>query len=404
MTTSYLRRTINLPLLVFYGIGTILGAGIYVLVGKVAGVAGMQAPFAFLLAAVLAGFTAFSYAELSSRYPKSAGEAIYIQHGFNLQGLSITVGLMIVMMGVASTATLINGVLGYLDDFKKLDHDLVIIVLTLSLGTIVAWGISQSVIIASLMTVIEIFGLVLVLWVAGDRFTSLPARFDELLPSMDAMTWSGLMVGAFIAFYAFIGYEDIVNVAEEVKNPQRNLPLAIILALVITTLFYILVSTVSVLTVPPEQLAKSDKPLSTVYMSAAGDDGRIISAISIFSALNGALIQLVMASRILYGMSQRQWLPTYLGVVNARTRTPVHSTVLVTLAILILALLLPTLKLAKLTSFITLTVFILINLSLWRIKLKDSTRGGIRVPLFVPVTGFLFSACFLLYQLYVVVS
>ncbi|MDH5445741.1 MAG: amino acid permease [Gammaproteobacteria bacterium] len=394
-----LNRTLSLPLLVFYGVGTILGAGIYVLVGKVAAYSGMYAVMSFLLASILAGFSAFSYAELSVRYPKSAGEAVYIEQGFHRQHLSTIVGLLIVLMGSVSTATLMHGFVGYLHVFVDWPSTLVIIGLVALMLSIVIWGIGQSVFIAAVMTIAEVIGLLIILWVAGDSFTTLPDRLPELVPSLDAMAWSGILLGAFIAFYAYIGFEDIVNVAEEVKTPEKNLPRAIIIALVVTTLFYILIATVSILTIQPSRLAESDAPLAMLYQASTGQSPTVITVISLASVLNGALIQIIMASRVLYGMGRQGWLPAHLGKVHGVTRTPVLASLTVGFIILTFSLILPLLSLAKLTSFITLSIFALINLALWRIKHRDSKTASFTVPLWVPICGFFSSSAFLLFQI-----
>jgi len=395
-----LRRRVNLPLLSFYGIGTILGAGIYVLIGKVAGYAGMQTPIAFLLAALLAGLTAFSYAELAVRYPKSAGEAIYIQEGFQRSALSIFVGLLIVAVGMTSTATLLNGLIGYLDEFMILPRWLVIFASVLIMTTIVIWGIGESVLIASVMTVVEIIGLLIIIWVARDSFVFIADRAPEILQFNDAVIWSGVLLGAFVAFYAFIGFEDMVNIAEEVKDPKTTLPKGIIIALVVTTVFYIIIALVSVLSVAPMQLAQSNRPLALIYELKTGDQPYFIAIISVISIFNGALVQLVMASRVLYGMSRRAWLPSVFSTVNKTTRTPIHAIVAISVVILLLALLLPLLSLAKLTSFITLTIFTLINIALWRIKHRGDVSPGFSIPLWVPIAGALFSSMFLFYQVF----
>ena len=140
-----LIRRLSLPLLVFYGIGTILGAGIYVLVGKVAGEAGMFAPLAFMFAALLAAFSAFSYAELAARFPRSAGEAVYVEEAFAIKNLSLVVGLMVVSVGIVSVATLAHGFVGYLSIYSDLSSSAIIILLVLSTGLICAWGIGQSI-------------------------------------------------------------------------------------------------------------------------------------------------------------------------------------------------------------------------------------------------------------------
>lgn len=395
-----LKRSLTLPLLSFYGIGTILGAGIYVLVGKVAAYAGMYTLVSFLLAAVLAGFSAFSYAELSVRFPKSAGEAVYIEQAFNRRRFSMLVGLLIVLVGVVSTATLVHGFVGYLRVFVDWPDAWVIIAVVTLMVAIVVWGIGQSVWVATIMTLCEIAGLLIILWVAREGFMQLPVRGHELLPDWDAGIWSGVLLGAFVAFYAFIGFEDIVNVAEEVRQPERNLPRAIIIALVVTTLFYILIAMVSILVVSPQQLASSDAPLAMLYQQATGQSPTVITFISLASVLNGALIQIIMGSRVLYGMGRQGWLSARFGVVHGVTRTPVVATLLIGSLILLFALSLPLLSLAKLTSFITLTIFCLINLALWHIKRRDGS-DGIRfiIPLWVPACGFLSSLAFLIFQI-----
>lgn len=394
-----LVRRVNLPLLTFYGIGTILGAGIYVLIGKVAGYAGMQTPLAFLVAALLAGLSAFSYAELSVRFPKSAGEAIYIQEGFHFAPLAILVGLLIVTVGVTSTATLLNGLIGYLGEFVEIPGWLVILISVLLMTSVVIWGIGESVLAASLMTIVEILGLLIVIWVARDSFGLVTDKAPEIFKFDDALLWGGVLLGAFVAFYAFIGFEDMVNIAEEVKSPEVTLPTGIILALVITTLFYFVVALVSILSVSPEQLASSDRPLALIYkMKTGSEQTYLISLISIISIFNGALVQLVMASRILYGMSRRSWLPSVFSMVNATTHTPIPAILTVSAVVLLLAMLLPLLSLAKLTSSVTLTIFTLINLALLKIKLRNEPSPGFEVPIWVPATGALFCGVFLIYQ------
>jgi len=295
-----LKRGLSLWLLVLYGLGNILGAGIYVLVGKVAGSAGLFAPVAFLVASLVAAFTALSYAELVARYPLSAGEAVYVQKGLGLPALSVIVGLLIVLMGAVSAATIARGFVGYLDILIEVPDAVAIALLVVVLGMTATWGIVESVSIAALVTLVELLGLAMVLAVAGDSLFTIPERLPELMPPMDPVIWQGILFGAFLAFYAFVGFEDMVNVAEEVRNPVRNVPLAILIALGVTTLLYAAVSLTAVLTVAPQQLAASDAPLATVYQQATGSKPVVLSIISIFAVVNGALIQIIMGLSLIH--------------------------------------------------------------------------------------------------------
>src|SRR3989304_4597913 len=243
-SSNSLKRSLSLPLITFYGLGTILGTGIYVLIGKIVGIAGIYAPFAFLLAAVLAFFTAFSYAELSSRYPSSAGAALYVEKAFSKRWLSTALGWSVVLTGIVSAGTMVNGFVGYL----------------------------------------------------------------------------------------------------------------------------------------------------TI----------IISLIRLVCVGNGALVQIIMASRVVYGMSRQDMAPSMFNEVNNRTQTPIRATMLITLLILVLALWLPLVTLAKATSFIILVVFALVNLSLCYLKLgrEPHPDGTVNYPLWIPILGFLLCLGLLILQVF----
>ena len=398
-----LIRKLSLPLLVFYGIGTILGAGIYVLIGKVAGEAGFYTPFSFIFASLLAAFSAFSYAELAARFPRSAGEAIYIEEGFGIKKFSITVGLMIVTVGIISIATLAHGFAGYLKVFFDLSETLIVIFFILSIALVCIWGIGQSVLMASIMTVVEIIGLLIILYIGRDAFSLVPVRFSEMLPPLEVSVWTGILMGSFIAFYAYLGFEDIVNVAEEAIKPRINIPLAIIISLIVTTLFYILIAMVAILLIPAKELASSNAPLAMLYETMTGKSPVIITFISLISVINGALIQMIMGSRVLYGMSRKKWLPAKVGEVNSVTHTPIVATMIMVFFILLFALLLPLLSLAKITSFITLIIFMFINFALLKIKYSQKDHLGFTVPTVVPLVGGFSTLLFIFYLISVLV-
>ena len=386
-------------MLTLYGLGNILGAGIYVLIGKVVATAGVFAPWSFLLASVLAGLTAFTYAELSSRYPLSAGEAVYLQVGFGLKYLSSGVGLLIILAGIVSSATISRGFVGYFQQFWTLPETGVIIVLVAALCALAAWGIVESVRVAALFTLAEVFGLAMIIWVAFPDAGQLGSSLKALAEPSDFVAWNGILLGGILAFYAFIGFEDMVNVAEEVRDPARTMPLAILLALVVSTLMYMLVSVVAVSSGSIGELAESAAPLAMIYQRASGATPVLISAIAMVAVVNGALIQIIMASRVVYGLARQGWAPARLGEVHPRTRTPVIATLLVSGAVLIMALWLPVETLARSSSLMLLIVFSLINLALWRIQRKpELPDAGFRVPAWVPMAGFLSSFAFFVYQ------
>ena len=394
-----LKRSLGLGLISLYGLGNILGAGIYVLVGKVVGTAGVHAPLAFVIAAIVAALSAFTYGELAARYPVSAGEAVYVDAAFGVAALSLTVGLLIALAGMVSAATLVRGFVGYLHVFIQAPGFLTIVLLVLSLAAVAAWGIGESARVAAVFTLIEIGGLLLIVYVARESFGALPGQASTILIPPSAAAWQGTMLGAFLAFYAFIGFEDMVNVAEEVEHPERNLPLGILIALVISTALYFVVVLVAQLSVRAEALARSDAPLALVYATMTGGSPVVISAIGLFAVVNGALIQLIMATRVLYGMGARRWLPLYFSKVNPVTRTPLAATVVVSLIILVLALWVPLVRLAGATSALILVIFVMVSLALIRLKLRQPDPPGIKtIPMWVPTVGALSSALLLAFQ------
>lgn len=394
---SKLKRTLPLPLVILYGLGTTIGAGIYVLIGEIARVADYHAPASFLVASLMAGFTAMSFAELSGRYPYAAGASFYVKNGFNSVPISTLVGLLVALSGVVSAAAMINGFTGYLHDLLHIDRSITIITTVVILGSIAAWGIVESVTIASLVTLIEVGGLLLIIWTCRDGLGNLPARWQELVPPFDPSSWSSLGAGAVLAFYAFIGFEDMVDIAEEVKHVERNLPAAIIWTLIITTILYILLSIAIVLSLPLSEIIESEAPLAHAYHYQTNQDSTFISFISMFAIINGALIQLIMSSRVLYGLGSRKQLPALLSKVNPLTQTPLLATTLVTLAILIFALIGSLASLAEITSLTMLCVFALINLALINIKSRNFKSPPVKTySMFVPFVGFIISTAFFL--------
>jgi len=391
-----LERRLSLTQVTLYGVGTTVGAGIYALIGAVTATAGFQAPLSFVIAAALAGFSGFSFAELSSRYPQSAGEARYVREGFGVAWLALLVGLGVVAAGIVSAATIANAFVGYINELVPIGREFAIPLVVVVLAGIAGWGIGASVTVAAIITVVEVGGLALVLWAGSDALGALPVLGGEIWPGADPVAWSGMVAGAFLAFFAFIGFEDIVNIAEEARDATRTLPRAILLTLIVTTVLYVLLATVAVLAVPLDDLVQSAAPLALIFERGTGWSPALIGAIGVVAVVNGALIQIIMGSRVLYGLANQGQLPRILARVDPRTRTPLIATALVTAAVLVLALFFRLKGLAQVTSGITLAVFAVVNLALILVKRRQpAPADGYSVPIWVPVLGFLSSFGFL---------
>ena len=378
-----LRRVISGPLLVLYGLGTMLGAGIFALIGEVAGAAGYFAPAAFFLASIIAALTAASFAELSSRLPKSAGPAAYVLVGFRNRRLSLIAGLLIIAAGIISSGVLFRGFVGYAGEFVDFPAWIGFIVLSIAVGVIAAWGIAESLTAVAAITVLEAGALVLII-VLG--LNAAPAPVTEL-DVKETVPVAGIISGAVLAFYAFIGFEDMVNIAEEVKNPTRVMPRAIIAAMAATTLLYVLVSWTAVRTTPISMLLESDSPMTLIYSRLTEFPHQIMSVIAMVAIINGALAQTIMASRMLYGMSEQKTLPAWFSKVSIRTRTPVNATIVVVGLIFLAAIALPLATLAQATSFLLLCLFALVNAALICIKRQGPAENAFEVPVVIPYLG-----------------
>ncbi len=397
----HLKRTLSFSHVLFYGVGTILGAGVYVLVGKVAGAAGVFTPLAFLIAGIVAAFSAFSYAELSSRYPHSAGAAGYIHQGIGQRWLSTLFGFGIALSGIVSASVLTLGFVGYFQVFFPLPQAVIIIGLLLLLTFLALWGIKDSVIVISIITTIELLGLLIIIWVARESFVDFPQYVTQTLPTFSISDAGGLLGGMFLAFYAFIGFEDMVNVAEETKSPAKTMPKAIIASLLIAGALYILIGIVAVLTLPIAELEASKAPLASIFTLYTGQNPALITIISLFAVVNGVIAQIIMASRILYGMGQKGWIHSEISRLWHHRGTPLTATVVVSAIILLFALAVPIVPLATATSFITLTLFALVNFSLIQIKRKHpNKKRAFTVPLWVPIVGLGLNLCILIQKVW----
>jgi len=386
---SALRRRLGLSLLVLYGTGITIGAGIYVLIGTVAGGAGKYAPWSFVIAAMVMALTVASYAELSTRFPVSAGEAAYVKAAFQSRTLSTLTGLLTIAIGVVASSAVTLGAAGYIEQFVDVPQSIIVVMLVVALGAVAGWGILESALLASVFTLIEIGGLVAIIVAALHVNVPILATLAQPVPSETGVL-SGIAFGSLLAFFAFIGFEDLANVVEEAKIPHRDIPRAMVLTLLISTILYVAVAAIAVGAVPVERLASSSAPLSVVFREVAGVNPATISAIAIVATLNTILAQMTMAARVVYGMARQGDLPSMIGRVNPKTATPLLATTLIVVLVVALALTVPLVRLAESTSLATLVVFALVNLALLRVRHKglQSPRPHVRVPILIPAAGF----------------
>jgi len=391
-----LKRTLSLPTTILYGLGTIIGAGIYVLIGKVVATAGSYTPYSFLISGVIALFTALSYAELCSRYPRAAGAAIYIKEAWHKKPLTHLVGILLILTAIVSSGTLAHGFAGYASSFIDLPEILIAVSVLILLGALACWGIEESATLIVIVTILEIFGLIYVCFVAS---YNMPTDIIQI-KTTETFSLTSIFLGSFLAFYAFIGFEDMANLVEEVKEPKRNMPLAITLSVIAAITIYMIIALVIIKSVPLNIIAGSKAPLADL-IKATGRSPLIITAISLIAVINGILVQIIMASRVIYGLAKENYFPKKLAQVNSKTKTPIYATTIVTIAIIIAVTSLDLLTLAKSTSFIVLTIFILVNLSLIKIKLNPKTPNTTSTcyHITIPILGLLTSTALLLAEL-----
>ena len=378
-----LERRLGLGLLTAYGVGVMVGAGIYVLVGTVVGHAGIWAPMAFVLAGVVALFSALSYAEFATRLPEAAGQAAYIERGFSSRDLGVLAGLAIALTGVISAAAVLRGGVGYLTTFLDLPELWLIAGIGAALTVVAVVGVLESLALIALLTVVEVAGL---LAVVGAGFLATPGPDWVALADLPPPPIAGIAAAISLSVFAFIGFEDLTNMAEEAREPERVMPRAILLALFITAALYIAVSLAAVRVAPHAELRASAQPVALIWERATGSSPAFLSAIAVAAALNGVLAQIVMASRVLYGLGRRTRVLEPLARSHPRFGTPARATLLVGGAVLAAALLLPVETLAEATAIILLAVFALVNAALIRLHRREP-QAPFRVAAWVPWAG-----------------
>ncbi len=385
-----LKRALGLFETTMYGIGIILGAGIYVLIGKAAGVSGNAVWLAFLAAAVVAALTGLSYAELSSMFPKAAAEYVYTRKAFNNKTFSFMIGwLMLFVLTVASAAVSL-GFGGYFSVLFGTPLVPAALFLVIALSALNFWGIKESAWMNILFTLIELTGLLIIIFFGMQHLGSV--NYFEMPEG-----FGGIMSATILVFFAYLGFEDLVNISEEVKNPKRTVPKAVIYSIAITTVIYILVALSSVSIIPWQQLGISKAPLADVANAAWPGSAAMLSVIALFATANTVLFLMVACSRVLYGMAKQGAMPKKLCVVHSSRCTPWIAIFVVMFAVLGFVTIGNIKTVAEMTNWGSFFVFCSVNLSLICLrKTKPKVRRPFKVPLHIgwvpllPTAGALF--------------
>jgi len=377
-------------MLLLFIVGDMLGGGIYALVGEVGGEVGGAIWTAFAAAFVLAALTACAYAELVSKYPKAAGAALYANKAFDRPFFTFMIAFAVMASGITSAGTLARGFAGdALAEFVDVRVIPVAIAFLVVVALINMRGIAESVRVNALLTLIEVGGLLLIVVIGFAALGDPGADFGRNLEFKEGVTpLFAILSGAGLAFYALIGFEDSVNIAEEVHEPSRNYPKILFGGLAIAGFLYLLVTLVSSAVVPTEQLAESTAPLVLVgEQGPLGLDPDVFAAITLFALANGALINMIMASRLVYGMAEEGIVPGFFGRVLSGRRTPITAIAFTTLIGLVLVATGDLASLADTTVLLLLCAFAVVNVAVLVLRRDDVDHEHFRAPTFAPVLG-----------------
>ncbi len=396
-----LKRTLGLAECVFFGVGSILGAGIYTLIGKVAGLSGNFIWLSFLIASVAALFTAFSYAELSALFPKAGGEYMYAKKAFG-KSTGIFLGIIISLNGIISGATVAVGFSGYLFTLTGINimaGALAIIVLIFAVNVA---GIRQSSVVNIIFTLIEAAGLLFVIYSAFPSIRNI--NYLTLPPG----GYNSIIAASALAFFAYIGFEEIVKLAEETKNPEKNIPRALFIASTIVIVVYSLVAICAVSTIPYEELGKSESPLADIIGKKSGKTGVIIiSMIALFSTSNTILSNMLGSSRVLLNMSRETKILNQLSRISPKRKTPLAALLLILIIMCAFALIGNIETIARIATIFIFITFIIVNLSVIVLRLREKEmKRPYRIPLNVKnipvmsVLGILMTLLLLVYNIY----
>ena len=368
-----LERSLSLWQITLMSIGVILGAGIYVVIGEAAGLAGNTLWLSFILAAVVASFTGLSYVELASRFPTAAAEYTYVEQSFGKRFAWVT-GWMIIAGSIIGSATVALGFARYLSAIIHTPVIATAFVALIIIGFVLFLGVQETASVTIIFTFIEAAGLIIVI------FVGLPS-FGAVDYTQMAQGIKGLLQAGVLIFFGYIGFEGITRLANETKQPEKTIPKAILISLLVTTILYILVGLAAVSVVSFSDLASSNAPLALVAQQWFGEKSFIaLSIIALFSTFNTSLAMLLSGSRLVYGMAEQKGLPTVFTKVSNKTKTPWVAIIGVVLASLLFLFIGDVAVVANLTNFTIFVVFIVVNATVIYLRYKKPTDTGFKTP------------------------
>ncbi|PIW32597.1 MAG: amino acid transporter [Nitrosopumilales archaeon CG15_BIG_FIL_POST_REV_8_21_14_020_37_12] len=377
MNNNSLSRHIGLFHLTMYGVGLILGAGIYVLIGEAAEFAGNALWISFILGAIVATFAGLSYSELTALFPKAAAEYVFVKEGFRSEFIGFIIGWLTIITSIIVASTVALGFGGYMEEITGIPIIISALIVLGILSFVNFIGIKESAWANTVFAIVTVAGLGIIVFI-GFTF---PVE-HEINYFESPLGVHGIILAFVLVFFAFIGFEDMANVAEEVKRPSRTIPKGIMLSVLIVTVIYILVSIASIRVVEWERLAESAAPLAFVAEQKLGQQGHfILSIIALFATASTILITLVAGARIFYGMARGGSLPKKLGVIHQKTKTPWLAVVIIFLTTLGFCFIRDIVVVANIVVFAVVVTFAMINLSVILLRyVKPEMERPYRVP------------------------
>lgn len=383
-----LRRAVTGPMLFLFILGDVLGAGVYALAGTIAGEVGGAIWVPLLIALFFALLTAGSYAELVTKYPHAGASAVFAGKAFKSPLISFLIGFCMLAAGVTSAAGLSLAFAGdYLAAFIDVPPHLAALVFLVVVGLLNARGIKESLGANMVMTTIELSGLIVViaaaLWFFGSGSAN-PARALEFKPGVSPTL--AVLGAALIAFYSFVGFETSANLAEEIRDVRKVYPRALFGALLVAGIIYMAVGIAAASVLPVDALVASSAPLlEVVRASGLGIPPRLFAFLALIAVANGALLTMIMASRLTYGLARKGLLPEVFGNVLPGRRTPWVAIISTTLVAIALTLTGTLAVLAETVVLLLLFVFISTNLAVLVLRRDHVEEKHFRVPTWVPV-------------------